>query len=233
MIHSLAEVDVTEARRQLRRIRKERGEALSFTAFMISCCARAVESNPMVHAYRNLRNRLIIFEAVDTSVPTERVVDGLNQVVPILIRSANRKSIEQIHREIRTAQETPVKRAGVFASIRLYLLIPAFLRRMVFTLLDRNPRAMKKMAGTMMVSSVGMLGSGAGWGIPVASHTLNVTVGATVRRTELRGGEAREREYVCLTFSFDHDIVDGAPAARYVRRVRKIVEDAGADLRSL
>ena len=56
---------------------------------------------------------------VDVSVTVERVVDGANQVVPTIVRAANRKSIREIHAEIRRAQTTPVERAGVFGSIRL------------------------------------------------------------------------------------------------------------------
>jgi len=34
------------------------------------------------------------------------------------------------------------------------------------------------------------------------------------------------REFLAVTASFDHDIVDGAPAARFARRLREIVEGA-------
>ncbi|MFN2394230.1 MAG: 2-oxo acid dehydrogenase subunit E2 [Bacteroidales bacterium] len=33
-----------------------------------------------------------------------------------------------------------------------------------------------------------------------------------------------KREHLCLTLSFDHDIVDGAPAARFVRDFKRIIE---------
>jgi hypothetical protein len=36
------------------------------------------------------------------------------------------------------------------------------------------------------------------------------------------------RELLAVTASFDHDLVDGAPAARFARRLGKIVEGAGA-----
>jgi pyruvate/2-oxoglutarate dehydrogenase complex dihydrolipoamide acyltransferase (E2) component len=113
--------------------------------------------------------------------------------------------------------------------MRAYLLVPAFLRRIVFRVLDRLPHAMKRHAGTVMVTSVGMFGSGAGWGIPVASHTLSLTIGGIVKRVGMVDGRLEERDHVCLTASFDHDIVDGAPAARYLHRLRRQIERA-ADL---
>jgi pyruvate/2-oxoglutarate dehydrogenase complex dihydrolipoamide acyltransferase (E2) component len=36
------------------------------------------------------------------------------------------------------------------------------------------------------------------------------------------------REFLNLTVSFDHDIVDGAPAARFVRSLADLVEGAAA-----
>lgn len=224
MIHAMVEVDVTDARSALRHIGRETGETPSFTGLVIACCARAVARNPRVHAYRTIRNRLVLFNDVDVSVTVERVVDGQSQVVPTIVRAANRKSVREIHDEIRSAQTTPVERAGVFSSIRVYLMIPPLVRRLVFRLLDRMPRLMKERAGTIMVTSVGMFGGGAGWGIPIASHTLNVTVGGVVQRPRLVDGEMAERDNLCLTISFDHDIVDGAPAARFLSRLRRELE---------
>jgi hypothetical protein len=43
MIHGLLDVDVTKARACLREHQATTGEALSFTAFMITCLAQAVD----------------------------------------------------------------------------------------------------------------------------------------------------------------------------------------------
>ena len=42
-------------------------------------------------------------------------------------------------------------------------------------------------------------------------------------------GRIEEREYVCLTLTLDHDVIDGAPAARFVRRLTELIE-SGAGL---
>ena len=51
-IHSLLEVDVTEARKRVREFRKKIGEPLSFTSFLTFCLARAVDENKIVHALK-------------------------------------------------------------------------------------------------------------------------------------------------------------------------------------
>lgn len=39
-------------------------------------------------------------------------------------------------------------------------------------------------------------------------------------------GRIEIREYLCLTLSFDHDIIDGAPAARFTQQFREFIEMA-------
>jgi pyruvate/2-oxoglutarate dehydrogenase complex dihydrolipoamide acyltransferase (E2) component len=87
---------------------------------------------------------------------------------------------------------------------------------------------MKKNGGTVMLTNVGLFGNGGGWGIPIASHTLNITVGGIVNRPLLAPGGLEEREHLCLTVSFDHDIIDGAPAARFLQRFKEIIEEGEA-----
>lgn len=45
MTHGLIEVDVTKARQYLREHKAKTGEALSFTAFIITCLAQAIDEN--------------------------------------------------------------------------------------------------------------------------------------------------------------------------------------------
>jgi len=229
MIHGLIEVDVTRPRRRLAQIKQQSGQSLSFTGFIIYCCAQAVERNKHMHAYRDWRNQLILFDEVDVSTTVERTVAGRSEVVPTIIRAANHKSVPDIHHEIRQAQSEKVEEAGVFQTINWYLAIPFFVRRFFFRLLSRLPHQLKHNVGTVMVTSIGMFGQGAGWGLPVATHTLNITVGGIVSRPVAVNGQLENREHLCLTLSFDHDIIDGAPAARFIQRLKELIE-AGAGL---
>ncbi len=83
---------------------------------------------------------------------------------------------------------------------------------------------MRRINGTVVVSSVAMAGGSAGWGIPISGSTLSVTLGAVVPRPVLLAGTLENHEHLCLTISVDHEIVDGAPAARFVRRFLRLLE---------
>lgn len=228
MIHALLEVDVAEARSLLRRYKAETGESLSFTAYLIHCLGRAVAMNRHMHAFRDWRNRLILFDEVDVSTTVERDVDGSKQVIPYVVRAANDKALLDIHREIRGTQARASTEAGVFPLMRLFVALPLFLRSFIFRVMDRFPHVMKENVGTAMLTSVGMFGSGGGWGIPVATHTLNVTVGGIIERPIRAGDTIQEKEHLCMTVSFDHDIIDGAPAARFLDRYASIITTAEA-----
>src|SRR6266700_6411900 len=104
MIHGLLEVDVTRARAHLREHKAVTGESLSFTTFLIACLAKAVDEHKAVQACRKGSKHLILFEEVDVYTPIERDVAGQKQVLPSIIRAANRKTVREIHREIRAAQ---------------------------------------------------------------------------------------------------------------------------------
>jgi len=62
MIHGLLEVDVTRARAHLRDHKAKTGESLSFTAFIITCLARAVDESKSLHACRKGSKHLVLHD---------------------------------------------------------------------------------------------------------------------------------------------------------------------------
>lgn len=224
MIHSLIEVDITDARTNLRKKRRGKENHISLTGYIIHCISRTVDNNKIMHAYRNRRNQLVLFDDVDVSTTIERKVDNKYVVVAKIIRNANHKSMVEISKEIKDEKEKNVKEAEVFHSMNLFLTIPSFIRQLIFRVIDKSPKTMKKRAGTIMVTSVNMIGTGAGWGIPIATHTLNVTIGGIVNRIVEQNNQFEQRQHLCLSLSFDHDIIDGAPAARFIRHLKRTIE---------
>jgi pyruvate/2-oxoglutarate dehydrogenase complex dihydrolipoamide acyltransferase (E2) component len=77
-----------------------------------------------------------------------------------------------------------------------------------------------------------MFGSGPMWLTPLTSATVTLAVGTIVKRPVLVDDGLQEREHLCLTVSFDHDIVDGAPAARFARRLAELLT-SGDELRDV
>jgi pyruvate/2-oxoglutarate dehydrogenase complex dihydrolipoamide acyltransferase (E2) component len=223
LIHGLLEVDVSRARAFLRDHKAKTGESLSFTAFLIACLAQAVEEHKAVQAFRKGSKCLILFEDVDVLTYIERGAAGHSLPMPYIIRAANHKTMREIHREIRTAQVQDVAKTAV--GYKLVQSLPISLFSYFLRIVGKDPRQMKKYVGTVALSAVGMFGHGAGWGIPPASPpSLWVTVGGIGEKPGVVDGQIAIREYLSLTISFDHEIIDGAPAARFTQRLKELIE---------
>lgn len=226
MIHGLLEVDVSRARAFLREHKAKTGESLSFTAFVIACLAKAVDEHKDMQAFRKGSKRLILFDEVDVATQVERDVSGQKQVMNYTIRAANRKTFREIHHEIRTAQREEVIKAS--ESFNAFLSLPTILFKPLFWvfswIIRAYPQLQKKYWGTVGISSVGMFGKGAGWGIPPATPTLMITLGGIGEKPGVVDGHIVIREYLSITISFDHDIIDGAPAARFTGRLKELIE---------
>src|SRR5918911_1046325 len=197
MMHGLIEVDVTKARTYQRDVKARTGESPSFTAFIIACLGRAVDEHKYVHALRKGNHQLILFGDVDVLTWIEREIAGQPQVLPCIVRAANRKTFHQISDEIRAGQVQDVAKTEV-GGAKAAQLLPAWLFRPYFSLATRIgrrfPRAWKNSWGTVTISAVGMVGKGTGWGIPPASPSICwITVGGIGRKRGHGDEEGRSR----------------------------------------
>lgn len=222
-IHGLVEFDITHAREMLRQHKAQTGEALSFSAFFLACLGKAIDQDKQMHAYRNWRNQLFIFDEVDVNMLFEVEVDGKKTIRPHILRKVNQRGIREIHEEIRAFQSGH-ESSQESKFIEWFVRLPGFLRRTFLWMLFKNPRLIKDYYGTVLVTSVGMFGTGSGWGIPVPNHTLQLTLGGIGEKPGVVDHRVEVRKYLSVTVSFDHDIVDGAPAARFMQRLKKLIE---------
>lgn len=226
MVHAFLELDVTLARQLIRRESADSGKRLSFTAFVVASAARAIATDRLLHASRDWRGRLVWSDDVDVVTLIEPAPGAV--AVPHVIRAADKRSVDEIHTEIRRVQVRPAaskQRSGLL--VRASRFTPGVARRAFFRLLRRNPRWLKRTAGTTLVTAVGMFGAGRGWAVGIVPlHTSSLIVGGIVTKPAYVDGRIEPREFLALTVSVDHDIVDGAPAARFVRRLREIIEMA-------
>ena len=238
LMHALMEADVTLARRALRAHEERTGEKLSFTAFIISCLARAVDEHPEVQAYRLGRKRLILFDDVDVCAQIEHRTRHGRQASPYVIRAANRKPPRAIHDEIRAVQAADIGGAWEMRVRRLYPLIPRPLRVLFWRIFDHNPRLKQRIGGTVMMTALGMFGKGVtGWGIaPTSDYSLEIILGGIAERPAVVEGRLAIRQHLCMTVSADHDVIDGAPFARFIQRLNDLIrsgyglEEAGVSL---
>lgn len=229
-MYGLLEVDVTAARQCIADHKARCGETLSFTGFLVYCLGQAVEADISVQAYLKGRKQFVLFEDVDVSLMVEGKVGDKRALMGYVLRRANQKTYREIHDEIRSVQHTPVPAGrGMPGWFRRIMLLPWPLSKVVNALFraaaHRDPTLPVSLSGTVGVTAVGMFGKGhSGWGIYPTTHSLDLVVGSMSWKPAVVEGRIEAREILDLTVVFDHAVIDGAPAARFTRRLVELIE---------
>jgi len=229
-MYGLLEVDVTVARQLIAEHKARTGETLSFTGFLAYCLARAVDEDKAVQAYLKGRTQLILFDDVNVGLMVERQIGETRTLTGYVILGANHKTYLEIHQEIRSVQSTPVPSSSEMPGwFRSAMLLPWPLSGLVKAVLGmatgRNPMIPVSMAGTVGITAVGMFGKGhSGWGLESTRHSLDLVVGSMAWKPAVVEGRIEPREILNLTVVFDHHVIDGAPAARFTRRLVELLE---------
>lgn len=229
-VTGLMEVDVTDARGIFRKMKEQNGESLSFTAWVAHCIAAAVDENRHVAAFIKSRRSIVIYDDIDITVTVEKEIAGQKVPMPLVIRKCSEKSVAEIHNEIRLAQRETTHEDSVVLrdhfskqGIHLFYHIPSFLRRFILKSYLMKPRTAMKTMGSVVVTSLGMIGSSDGWFIPIGIHPLCIAVGSVVKKPGVVDDKIVIREYLKLTALIDHDVTDGAPAARFMTRLDELM----------
>ena len=229
----LLEVDVTLAR-QAARLLRSNAQSVSFTAWMIKAIGNAIARNKYAHAVSFKRNKSIIFDEVDIAIPVEKVVGNTSVPLPLLIKATNRKSAQDIQMEIEKALKQPIVHERDFilnkhqfsrASLSLYYFLPQWLRLFIMKRMFKNPFRAKKHAGTVTVTTVNAIGRSAGWIIPTRNmHSIAISFGSITKKPWVVSGKVEVRDIMHLTVTFDHDVIDGVPARKFVQDLVNHIE---------
>lgn len=222
-VHALLELDVSEAQQRV----ASADPRVSWTGFLIASLARAVAHHPEVNT-RRAGNRILCFDRVDVGATVERHWEGRTVLDVVVVPDADRKTCAEITEVLHRAKYGPghpLPRRGLTKQL---VRLPGPLRRTAIRVAGTRPGIAATFGPAVGVTSVGMFSSSWGWAIPLAPLTLIVTVGGVVERPVVRDGQVVARPLLPLTLSFDHALIDGAPAARFTETFRSLVESAAA-----
>lgn len=230
-IRALIELDVTEGRKMIAEKKKQKCN-ISFNSWIIKCISKTVEEFKDIHGIRKGKRKIVIFDDIDISIMIEREIEGVKVPLPYVIRKTNEKSISDIYSEIKAGQSQAINDEGNYVLgekkneylMKIYYNMPGFIRRMIWRKIIQNPFLTKKNMGTAIITSVGMMGKINGWVIPTSVHPLSFAVGSIIKKPGVVSDRIEIREYLYMTVSVDHDVVDGAPAVRALSKLTKLVE---------
>jgi hypothetical protein len=153
--HVLLEADIGGVNEKLAELRLRGGEQVSMTSYIAKGFALAVEENKRMQAYRLGRSRIVVFDDVDLAFMIEREWEGEAPPVFYLLRKAQRKTVYEIHRELRAAREAPPGAQGPMSALEMqFFPLPAFLRKALWFFVRRNPYWFKDLAGSNLDGNV-------------------------------------------------------------------------------
>lgn len=222
---ALVEFDVTGIRAALRAKRREGGGGSLF-AFFVKAIAVTLARYPAFNAMVD-RRRTTVFLGVDVNVPVEVPGAGANK--SYIIRDADTKSLRAIHDEIeaaRTRRGDAIGFVGSERAARLLAALPAWLVLPFFRLLLRDHERVRRLSGTVFVTSVAMSEGLTSYILPFIGgpKASSFALGGTTKKPAVLGGSVEIREFVSFTASFNHDLIDGAPAGRFIAELRRLIE---------
>jgi pyruvate/2-oxoglutarate dehydrogenase complex dihydrolipoamide acyltransferase (E2) component len=195
---SMGEIDATElvkTRNLLVQKEAALGARVSYTDILVVAVASALVDNPIINS-SIIENEVVAWEDVNIGVAVA-LEQGL--IVPV-VRNAEGKSLPEISKEVTSLAEKA--RAGK--------LMPDDVA-----------------GGTFTITNLGALGGGWGFGTPIINQPQSAILGtgSIVERAVVRDGAVVAASVMTYSFTFDHRVIDGLPAARFMARLTELLEN--------
>lgn len=230
-VSGLLELDVTKARQDLRSYNRKHSEKVSFNAFLISTISKSLMQYEHVAAYLKGKRRLLIFQDINLSLVVEKVIEGQKVPIPLIIEKAQELSLESITSQISGAKNKALTEKDLVLHRknsrldRLYFFLPGFLRRLFWKYLLSHPKQAYKKMGNVAFTSIGMMGRVNGWFVPISVHPVCFGISAVIKKPVVVNNQIEIRDILNLSILFDHDVLDGAPMARFISDLSKNIEN--------
>jgi pyruvate/2-oxoglutarate dehydrogenase complex dihydrolipoamide acyltransferase (E2) component len=231
--YALLEFDITNLRKYLREKRAE-GNGGSLFAFILKAVGTCLALFPDFNSMINLK-KISSFEEVDISIPIEVIKNDEVFNKQLIIRDIAHKSVKEIDTEINNSKKADTNEKTYVVSPIIQKIItslPRFIIKAVFNVMMNNHKMVKNLSGTAFVTSVSMFSNVPGFIIPYIGKpkSCSFALGSVYKKPVVKGDEILIREVINVTAVFNHDMIDGAPAARFINQLRKYVESDYKDI---
>lgn len=230
-VTGLVEFDITESRKKIKEYNKTHANKISFNAWLISVLGCTIKKHEASGSYLIGKNRQIIFDDVNISIAVEKDINGIKVPIPLIIEKANEASIESITKQIAEAKNIEFTDKEIVLQRKtqkwekIYYSLPKFLRRYFWRFLLRHPRLAFKKMGNVAFTSLGMVGKVDGWFIPISVHPICFGVSSIIKKPLVLNDRIEIREMLKMSILIDHDVIDGAPIARFISDLSRNIEN--------
>lgn len=230
-VTGLVEFDVTESRKKIREYNKSHINKISFNAWLISVIGYTIKKHETSSSYLIGKNRQIIFDDINISIVVEKTINGIKVPIPLIIEKAHEVSVESITKQITEAKNIEFTDKEIVLHRKtnqlenIYYSLPKFLRRYFWKFLLKHPKLAFKKMGNVAFTSLGMIGKVNGWFIPLSIHPICFGISSIIKKPTVFNDRIEIREILKASILIDHDVIDGAPMARFINDLSRNIEN--------
>ncbi|MBU1370673.1 MAG: 2-oxo acid dehydrogenase subunit E2 [Bacteroidetes bacterium] len=230
-VTGLIELDISKSREKIRAYNKQHKNKISFNAWIISVISYTLNNYKTASSYLKGKNKLMIFENINVSILVEKDMNGQKVPIPLIIEKANEISIEAISKQINDAKDKQLTNRDIVLQKNatrlegIYYFLPGFIRRYFWKYLLRHPKLSFRKMGNVAITSIGMMGQINGWFIPISIHPICFGLGSIIKKPTVIEDKIEIREILNMSILLDHDVIDGAPMARFISELSKHIEN--------
>ncbi len=230
-VTGLIELDISKSRKKIRQYNRNSSSKISFTAWIINVICSTINKYETPSSYLKGKNKLIIFDDINVSIIVEKNINGQKVPIPLIIEKASEKSIVAISNQINDAKLKQLTQNDIVLHKkadrleRIYYILPGFIRRYVWKYILKHPKIAFNKMGNVAITSIGMMGQINGWFIPISIHPICFGLGSIIKKPIIIEDKIEIREMLNMSILIDHDVIDGAPMARFISELTKNIEN--------
>ena len=222
-----AEIDMSWAE-NMRRDLSAQGIKTTVTALILKAIGIAQRSHPESRSALLPWGQTMIFNRIIAGFTVEKMVDGQPAVYLGIIEDPDTKSLEEIAAELQVYGERDIADVPQLALEERFNHMPWLLRRIILLLgLSLPWIRMRYMPASFGVSSLGKYGIKAV--IPPCINASTFGIGGVEKKAVVRDGQIEISPMMTITLNFDHRLIDGGPAVRFLNDVQKLMEGGLAE----
>jgi len=217
-----ADIDMTWAE-EFRKKLKENGCKTTVTAILLKAIGIAQRTHPESRTCIYPFGKLVTLNDIVAGFTVERNVGTQPAVFFGAIDSPDTKSVEEIAQELQAYGSADFKEVSHLDVQNRFNNMPWLFRRFILWMGMTFPAfRLKHQGATFGLSSLGKFGITSV--VPPCVSTSTFGIGTVEDRAVVRNGKIEIRPMMTISLNFDHRAIDGAPAARFLQDIIKLME---------
>lgn len=222
-----AEINMTWAEK-LRQDLASKGIRITPTALLLKAIAIAQRNHPATRSVLLPWGQTMIMNRIVAGFTVEKIADGDPAVYLGVIHNPDSKHLTEISRELREYGEKDIADVPQLALEERFNHMPWLLRRIILMIGLAVPSIrFRYMPATFGLTSIGKYGiKGV---VPPCVGASTFGVGNVEQKAVVCEGKIEICPMMDLILNFDHRLIDGAPASRFLSDIQKLMEGQLAD----